>query len=52
MTKIVLAALLAVAGGTFVAPAFAEDKPPMTEMDCKKMTDKMKMEECMKMIKK
>lgn len=47
MRKIVLATLFV----AFAVPAFAQSKP-MTEADCKKETDKMKMEECMKMIKK
>lgn len=47
MRKIVLATLLV----AFAVPALAQTKP-MSEEDCKKMDDKMKMEECMKMIKK
>ncbi|MGE0736469.1 MAG: hypothetical protein AB7G15_19460 [Alphaproteobacteria bacterium] len=47
MKKIALAALLV----AFVSPAFAQTKP-MTEAECKKITDAAKQAECMKKVKK
>ena len=47
MKKIILAALVTV----FVSPAFAQDNP-MTEAECKKITDAAKQAECMKKVKK